>query len=406
MKTYSIETVAIGDELLTGKIADTNSQYVSGKLFETGFAVQKATVIPDRNEVIKATLLECAERCDFVFCFGGLGPTSDDLTAQCAADLLDCTLKIYEPALEKLIQLYQLRNREVTPQARKQVFYPEKATPYFNSKGMAPGFKMALKSCTFFFFPGVPVEMKAIFEEAVLPQLTALVQNDKLSFYTFRCMGIFESDLQRLMDPIEAALPKTAWLGYRTVYPENHLTLYWKGEISNFEKFKGDIRKLLGSVCYSEKNEEIESLIVHELKSRKLKIAFAESCTGGLTAQRLTRIPGCSEVLWAGLTPYQYQAKNQILGLDLENAEEAISMECSVKLAERLLKFSGVDLVATVTGRIEKEVCDLYLVVRGQGKILPLEFKLAPRNRYELQWGASSYLLNLIREYLKDYSSS
>lgn len=400
-----IETLAIGDELLTGKISDTNSTFISKELFSLGLSVQKTTLILDRDEDIEKTILEISKRADYAICFGGLGPTSDDRTVDCVSKILKCQKTLHEPSYERLKELYATRKREVTSQALKQVYYPALAKPLSNSKGMAPGFEIKIDRCVFYFLPGVPVEMKAIFNEHILETFSKVSTQHKLEkvfSHTWRCMGIFESDLQKLMDPVEESLPENAWLGYRTVFPENHLTLYYRAneKKEDWNTLVEKIGRLTRSFSYSENNEELEQVIVKTLIEKKMTIAFAESCTGGLCSQRLTRVMGCSKVLWGGVNLYQFSSKNNLLDLDIQNAQDAMSLETSNLLAEKIKQISKCSIAVSITGALEeKDMSKIYMVILGDKKI-EKEMTLAPRSRYELQWGASSQVLNLVKELL------
>jgi nicotinamide-nucleotide amidase len=400
-----IETLAIGDELLIGKISDTNSTFISNQLFALGLSVRQTTLILDREEDIEKTLLEISKRADYAVCFGGLGPTSDDRTVECVAKLANSKKIMHNPSYERLKELYTLRKREITPQALKQVYYPELARPLSNSKGMAPGFEIKIGNCVFYFLPGVPTEMKAIFQDhmyEIFSKVSGQHKLEKVFSHTWRCMGIFESDLQKLMDPIEEQLPKNAWLGYRTVFPENHLTLYYRAqkESEDFNPIKEKMSRLVRSFSYSEKNEELEQVIVNTLIDKKKTIAFAESCTGGLCSQRLTRVIGCSKVLWGGLNLYQFSSKNSLLDLDIQSAQDAMSLETSNMLAERIKQISKCSIAVSITGALEENgMSKIYMVILGDKKI-EREMTLAPRSRYELQWGASSQVLSLVKELL------
>lgn len=407
-----IETLAIGDEILAGNISDTNSTFVAESLLGSGFFLLRQTVIPDDERAIIDTIKEISDRADIVVCFGGLGPTSDDKTAGCVANILGLGLVAHEPSKEKLARFYQKRNRVLTTHALKQVNYPKGSQPISNSKGLAPGFRAPLSNCHFYFLPGVPEEMKAMWEEWILPDIITRVAPDRerVLIHRWRCIGIHESELQHVLDPMEAVLPKGSTLGYRTVFPENHVTLYFRGSGQSCDRVLDDLRRkiteLLRQWCYTETDEELEHIVGKELAQRQWKIAIAESCTGGLAIQRLTRIAGASDYVWGGCTVYQLDAKKKLLGLKLDREEKAVSQECSYRLAESLKLVSGCEITAAVTGYMgptggtpQDPVGTLYLCVLGDRR---LERRLLQtgRSRDQTQWGASAQLLNLIRLYI------
>jgi nicotinamide-nucleotide amidase len=406
-----IETLAIGDEILTGKISDTNSTFVANAFFAAGFRLTATSVVLDDLTEMKRALLEASTRADIVVVFGGLGPTSDDKTAECVASLLNCKLAIHEPSRVKMERYYESRKLTVTSHALKQVLYPETAVPLPNLNGMAPGFRCQLGKATFFFHPGVPSEMRKMFTESVVPYVKerAGVVGEIVA-QTWRCLGIGESDVQGRMDAVEAELPKSAWLGYRTKFPENHLTLYANKDQEEGERNKIALRigQILAPWSYSDENRELEEIISTELSKRHWTIAFAESCTGGMTVQRMTRLPGASAIVWGGTVVYQIPAKQSLLNVNLPTKEDSVSERCSRELAERMLSLSGCDVAASITGWLgpdggteQDRVGTLYTHVVGKpetGIRAAARIVQGVRSREENQWAASTYLLNEIRK--------
>ncbi len=407
-----IETIAIGDELLTGKISDTNSTFVAGELFSLGAVVSRQTVIPDQVEVIKRQLDESSRRAQMVICFGGLGPTTDDLTVDCVAELLGGGVTVHPGQKEKLIALYQKQNRPVDETALRQVRYPKKSEPIGNTVGLAPGFRCELGNCIFFFVPGVPGEMRGMVRTAVKETATQLLgkSGEPLHSHFWRCVGIWESQLQTLMNPLERELPQGAWLGYRTTYPENQLSLYYrqgKGEsLEPFLTMQQKIREAVAPYAYTECYDSLEATVVQLLIDKKRSIALAESCTGGLVTHRLTRIPGCSDVVWGGAAVYQLGAKEILLGVRCETEDAAVSAVCSRQLAEAVKNRSGCPLAAAITGYMGPEPDGtetnpsgtIFTAVVGEGNALREErFVLTRPDRQARQWGASTLLLDQIR---------
>jgi nicotinamide-nucleotide amidase len=405
----NIETVAIGDELLVGKISDTNSQFVAKQLFASGLRLSRETVCADDMADMTRVLLDCSQRAKAVVVFGGLGPTSDDKTAECAAQILKCKIVEHGPSKEKLFSFLKKRGREVTPATLKQILYPEAAQVIPNPKGLAPGFFFQLGECSLFFLPGVPMEMEAMVLETVLPEIKKIFQVQKLWSHAWRCLGIHESQLQEAMNPIEKKLPPGCYLGYRTSFPENHLTLYWPEErgLESYQDFQLEVRHILKPWAYTEGDRELEQVVVEELIKQNKSIALAESCTGGLTLQRLTRVSGASKVVWGGLATYQIAAKDKMLGVKLSNSDEAVSQKCSSDLASQLKKLAGCDVAGAVTGYMgptasEKDpVGTVYLSVSGK-KLVEKKVVVPTGDRFRAQWGASSYLLHLILQVLAE----
>ena len=409
------ETLAIGDELLTGKVTDTNSTFIAGELFQLGIRLHRSTVVADDEEEMIDALNTIAGRCKVAVVFGGLGPTSDDKTAAVVAKLIGAKLVQHAPSLTRLNQFMAERKREVTATNLKQVLYPDKGRAILNPVGLAPAFCVQLKECRLYFMPGVPLEMKGIWNETVKKEVAELHHSSgavSVKHHGWRLLGIPESEVQRLMDPVEALLPKGAWLGYRTHFPENHLVLYVSSATAQadsvFQTFRVKIAPLVAPFVYSEQEKELEVLIHEALKEQKLTLALAESCTGGLASSRLTRYPGLSDHYWGSEVVYMRQAKNDLFGLGLTHDEQTVSAETTQRLAEALFKKSQASITAAITGYLgptggtaESPVGTVFTYVKkgnyGQGA----RFQLALRDRERAQWGAATYLFHEILKSLR-----
>ncbi len=415
MNLFSIETLAIGDELLTGKIADTNSAFVGQVLFENGFRLSRQNVIPDEKKSIQSSIQEISKRAKVAVCFGGLGPTSDDITAVCVAELLGVSLETNEAAKNRLIEYLTARKRQVTEHTMKQVVIPRGADVIANQVGLAPGFSFSYQGCRFFFLPGVPDEMKPMFTESVLRSLISLAPaQGQVENFLWRCIGIVESEMQRLMVPIEKSLPEGMWLGYRTRFPENYLYLYCMEEDEAVRKqklseWKSKIEPLVAAFCYGNAERDLEEWVFDLLKKNQMKVVLAESCTGGLVAHRLTHVPGASDWVWGGFVSYQIEAKEKMLGVVLKESSDAVSAECTLALANNALLKSGCDVALGITGYMGPSggtancpVGTVFIAVTNRaGKIHQEKIELPPRPRATLQWGASSFALNALRKSLK-----
>lgn len=409
-----LETIAIGDEILAGKISDTNSTFVAEELFLKGLRLQRQTVIPDVCEAIETALRQAAKSATAVICFGGLGPTSDDKTAAVVAGILRCDLVEDSASLERLKNYYAERGRELTSQGRKQVLYPRSAEVLPNLQGMAPGFTLRLGECQLFFLPGVPREMRAMFMSSVLPQILAKCAGSSSALFhrTWACLGIAESDLQRLMDPVESELGTAGWLGYRTRFPENHLTLYVlqtepKAE-QVFATFSQRLRQLLGPYAYGEDGATLESLVIARLAALGKHLVVAESCTGGAVSARLTLVPGASRVFWGGGVVYRRESKAAIFDVNPDTELAAVSESCSEQLATESLGKSGADFSLAVTGYLgptggteHDPIGTIYCAVGRRvagcsGAVRTLRVVLPPRDRGELQHGAVCHALRFL----------
>ena len=401
-----IETLAIGDELLTGKIADSNSAWVGSQLFAHGLRLSQTHSVADDRLAIQQVLEELSTRADRVLVFGGLGPTTDDMTVETVAQWLGCQAVEHEPSKKRLIENYKRRGRELNPHSLRQVRYPKDCTVYSNSVGMAPGFGCQKSGCHFYFLPGVASEMKAIFSEHIVGAIVqGLKEVDKILTRQWNCIGVAESDLQTAVYGIEQKLPKGCWLGYRTTFPENHLTLYCQGAGASdyLEQFGPLIEQCVRKWSYSD-GASLEQVVVDGFLAKKKRLVLVESCTGGLAAQRITQIPGASDMLWGGLATYQLAAKDRILGVQVKSGEEAVSADCSRRLAEAALKLSDCDVAAALTGWAgptggteSDPVGTVYLCVASiSGECLQERRVIRWKSRWDTQWGGASHLLHAI----------
>jgi nicotinamide-nucleotide amidase len=284
------------------------------------------------------------------------------------------------------------------------VLYPSKTEPLPNPRGMAPGFHCKFEGCDFYFLPGVPSEMDVMFDESVLPRLGS----GNLLARQWKCLGVWESELQNAMDPVDAQLPPSMWLGYRTRFPENHLTLYAQGDPEAFAKMGDRIAGLVEKWTYTETGDELEALVLKELEASNRKLALAESCTGGLIAQRLSSIPGASGHFWGEYTVYTREAKEVMLGVTVSSEAETVAAATSRRLAEAAsLKCGSVG--AAVTGYLEPgggnerdPVGMIYWCVAEDGQAAIEErIHLPPRDRKIQAWGASTYVLHSILTHLR-----
>lgn len=407
--SFSIETLAIGDEILTGAIADTNSAFVGAQLMALGHRLDRETAIEDNEAIIGATLKARSEKARVLVVFGGLGPTSDDRTVDAVCAVIGGKPTLHAPSQRNIEEAYRERKQPLNPHALKQALYPDNATPLPNSVGMAPGFHAKIGGCDCYFLPGVPLEMQAIFQEHAVKHMQALsgFQNAAvLRTRIWKCIGIFESQLQMVMDPVEAILGEDAILGYRTHFPENHLTLYFRGQDeAKFQDLSGRIEKVLAPWCFARTSDSMEELVFQGLKEKGLRLALAESCTAGLVANRLSAISGASEVLWGGVTVYQPDAKKKLVGVEVATADWAVSAECTRRLAEGIRAVSGVEVSAAITGYLgpkdggpAKPAGTLFLcAIDSRGQVKAKELRVNAKDRQRAQWGAATHLLDLIR---------
>lgn len=295
-----IEILCTGDELLNGTIADTNSPFFMARLFELGGTVARTTVVGDVREEITSALREVSARADLVLVSGGLGPTADDLTAECAAEAAGVPLVEDPRALEAIKARFARRNLEVTPNNARQARVPRGAEVVLNPVGSAPMFIVTLGRCTLFFLPGVPREYRALVEGEVLPRVRALLERQPgrmaRAARTLKTVGLAESHLDARVEPIAARHPRIR-VGYRTHAPENHLKLVADAPTREeaaaaLSAVEQECRVALGDHVFGADADELAAVVASRLRERRETVAVAEGFTGGLLAQLLTGVGG------------------------------------------------------------------------------------------------------------------
>lgn len=350
----SAEIVAVGSEMLLGELVDTNSAWISQRLAALGVGIYRHTTVGDNKDRIVTAIKEAAARSDLVLTTGGLGPTSDDLTNECLALVAGRKMVEYPEARKHVDEMFRRFGRKPTPSNYKQVLFPEGSELIPNPRGTAMGALLQLDDALVATFPGVPMEMKGMFEETVEPLIKSRSQGSIVS-RTLWFTGIGESALaERVQDFLDASDPTVAPLAgqgkvrlrvtTRAATPED--------AEKKIEPVAEEILSRLGEFYFGEDDETLESSVGQLLKNRGATLALAESCTGGLLAKRLTDAPGSSAYFTEGLVTYSNEAKEHLLGVAHETMMEygAVSEAVAKEMAEGARKISGSDYGLSVTG--------------------------------------------------------
>jgi len=414
MTAPTVEFLVTGDEVMKGLIADTNTQITAAKLYPLGLSLRRTTVVGDRAEDIRKALLEIGARADFCIVSGGLGPTSDDLTAACAAEAAGVPMRTYEPWLDHLKRRWaKIRPNEIMPANNlRQAEVPESAEVLGNPEGSAPAFALRIERCLFFFLPGVPVEHHRILDEMVLPRLVAATGNAVLRSRILHCYGVTESKLDEMVSGIREAHPEVRF-GFRTKFPENHLSLAALAADAataeaNLSRVERKCREVLGPLVYGQDGATFAQVVGEELARRGETVCCAESCTGGLLTQMLTEVPGSSKWTLGAFVTYSNGLKESALGVPRELLERhgAVSEPVVRAMADGARERSGATWSAAITGvagpdggTAEKPVGTVWLGLSGpSGTTAKRVHYRGDRGRVRLQ---SAYgALQLLREAL------
>lgn len=328
------EILTIGREILDGRVIDTNRVFLALELKKIGIVPRYSQSVDDDEERIQEAFAIAASRSNIILVTGGLGPTSDDMTIEVFAKFLNRSLFTHEQAKATLLKRLEKMGRLPNESHLKQVMIPTGAEPLENKAGTAPGVYYHQADQHWFFLPGVPREMKLLFEESVKPKLP-----QGLDYHSVQFLSQFtlEADLNQKLMSFQKSLPKNIELSFQTRFPENLIGLHGEGEA--FFVLLEELRKLIGPLCVAESQDRgdllsLEELVLEKFKKQSARITTVESCTGGQVYQRLTAIPGASAVMWGAFGVYDNEAK-LALGLSLETLKKhgAVSAEVAQELA-------------------------------------------------------------------------
>ncbi|HUA35695.1 MAG TPA: competence/damage-inducible protein A [Candidatus Binataceae bacterium] len=351
--------MSTGDEITTGKIVDTNANYLADKLAEIGIdLVSVITVgdVPDRLEWAWRTAIGLG---DIVISTGGIGPTADDLTTETVARLAGKKLWRDEASVEHMKRLFATINRVMPENNLKQALFPEGAEIIQNPLGTAPGFRLPITvgahSSQLIVLPGVPREMKPMMENTVIPWIRANRGTDTVfAVRIFQTFGISESGLDAAVEGL--IKPEEARVSFRASFPQISLRILVEGKPGEaerkLEELAARVRAKVADHIYAEGETTMEEVVGNLLSEKNLTLAVAESCTGGLIGHRITNIPGSSKYLIADLVTYSNEMKEGLLGVSRDTLVKfgAVSEECVREMAAGARKCAGASIAVATSG--------------------------------------------------------
>ena len=374
-----IAILTIGDELLNGDLADTNTAAISRQLIENALPVREASTIGDSAVDIAAALRRLAESHDAVIATGGLGPTEDDRTAKAAAMAFDRSYSLNDKALLQIRARFQEWQREMHPRNEKQAMLPGRSTVIANNNGTAPGFHLQHNQTDLYFLPGVPREMLTMLNEYVVPSLLKRFPDPPMRCQ--RTLGVFGLPEPTVESRINRnVLPEGVELAFNVESPVVQVKLRSKGDDAQrlVDRAELAVRKALGHYVFGIDNDTLAGSTARLLSTAGLTISLAESCTGGLIAQLLTDQPGASAFLERSIVSYANTAKTDCLkvGQEILDRHGAVSPECAEAMANGVRSAARTDIGLAVTGiagpdggTADKPVGTVYLaMISPQGK--------------------------------------
>ncbi len=403
------EIIAVGSELLTPDRLDTNSLFLTEELNRLGIEVVRKTVVGDDRELLSAAFRDALDRVPLVISSGGLGPTEDDLTREAVADLLARKLHRNDEILLAIQGRFRSFGREMPEVNVRQAMVPEGAEPLDNPGGTAPGLWIEEKGRMIALLPGPPRELKPMFLEKIVPRLARRVSGVRLFHRDLRVAGMGESHVEQRIAPIYKRYGDV----HTTVLAspgeiQIHLRM-WTDDSAYAEKTLKEIVEgiqiALGDRIFSARGESLEEVVARQLTLNTATIATAESCTGGLLAQRLTSIAGSSSYFLGGVVSYSNELKTAWVNVPTEliQSKGAVSAEVATALADGIRRHVGSTLGVGITGIAgpgggseEKPVGTVHIALAHAGGVKEIG-RIYPGDREAVRWQAAQIALDLVR---------
>lgn len=405
------ELISVGTEILLGDILNTDAQFLSIELARLGISVIHQSTVGDNRERLLAQLKEAADRSDIIILSGGLGPTPDDLTKEVCCEFFGKKMFLHEPTVEKIKTYFSTKGMEMAQNNLKQAMLPKDCVIFPNDNGTAPGMAIEKDGVHILVLPGPPRELKPMFRNCAVPYLMQFSDRIIVS-HNIRTFGIGESLMaERVNDLFDAENPTVA------PYAKDGEALLrvtamarTKEEAENLCKpVINEIKNRLDGFVYGVDYTCIEEAVIEKLKEKHMKVATAESCTGGLIAKRITDVPGASEVFDCGIISYANEIKHRVLGVSEDDLNKygAVSEPVARQMAQGALNVSGADIAVSVTGiagpdsdSTNKPVGLVYIGLADRDNVWVRELRTSRKDRSYNRYVSASNALNMIRLYI------
>lgn len=407
------EIISIGSEILKGQITDTNANFIAQKLTKLGIDLEHISAVSDNPESLSSTLKLALQRSGLIITTGGLGPTEDDITYQTIARALNLKLIKYPEAEKNLKRILKKINTTLSPSNLKQVYLPEGAKIIINQYGTAPAMILEKDNKIICSFPGVPHEMKRLIEENLIPYLKekfppSMIKKAK----TLKITGLGESSVNELIrDYINKktnfsfgiyANPEDIQVQITTQTPTE------KETDKLLQSSVNQLKKILGNYVYGTDKQSLEEIVGNLLMNRKLKVAVAESCTGGMLGEMITRIPGSSEYFQGGVISYNARVKEDLLKVPPEVIRKygEVSRQVAKSMAEGVRRCCQSNVGISITGIAgpggateKKKVGLVYMALADNKKTITQKHQLFG-DRQLIRLRSARRALNMLRMYL------
>jgi nicotinamide-nucleotide amidase len=410
MKLTQAYIITIGDELLIGQTIDTNSAWIAQRLNALGIDMLRRVAVADEKKAIVGALDEALAVADIILLTGGLGPTADDITKPLLCEYFGGKLVINEKVLEHVKAIFTRRKRPFLDRNMAQAEVPDVATVLFNRMGTAPGMWFEKNGKVVIAMPGVPFEMEAIMQDEVLPRLKERYKRGAIVHRTTITAGEGESFIAEQIKDLEAALPPHIKLAYLPGPGVVKLRLTGRGEDEALlRKEVAQLQDLfaerLEKIVVVKEDKLLEQVLAVNLLERKLFVGLAESCTGGLIAEKLTNIPGASNFFMGSIVSYLPPVKERVVGVPGELIAKygVVSSEVAAAMAAGAKNTLGTDIGFGVTGVLSPSddypvpAGTIWMAVADKDRVVTKEFLFHYDRKRNKEMAAQNGLLLMLR---------
>jgi competence/damage-inducible protein CinA-like protein len=403
------EIIAVGSELLTPDKIDTNSLFLTEELNKLGIEIVRKTVVGDDRTLLLEAFRDAVNRVPLTIASGGLGPTEDDLTRETVAELLGRRLVRNDAIVRAIEARFRSFGRVMPDTNIRQAMVPEGAEPLDNPRGTAPGLWLEDRERTIALLPGPPRELKPMFREQILPRLQRRISSVRMYHRELRVTGLGESHVDSLAGPVYTRYPEVQTTVLASPGEvQIHLRM-WTEDSAHADALFADIERgldlALTDRIFSRDSSPLEEVVAHELLKQNATIAAAESCTGGLFAERLTTIAGSSAYFLGGVVCYSNEMKTAWADVPPEMiaAKGAVSTEVAIALADGIRRRVGSTLGVGITGIAgpgggseEKPVGTVHIALASASAMRERALRL-PGDREMVRLQASQAALDMVR---------
>ncbi|NSW83083.1 MAG: competence/damage-inducible protein A [Syntrophothermus sp.] len=406
--------ISTGTELLLGDVVETNSVFISRRLASMGIRVVGKSVVGDSRSSLEKAFKLGLEIADIVIATGGLGPTRDDLTKEVACGVMGCSLELRPEEVARIREFFKRRNRDMPESNLRQAMFPPEARVLSNPRGTAPGMFLEKDGRTVILLPGPPREMQPMFSEEVEPLLRQKL-GEKTGLVKTRVIKVIGPGESKVEEMIKEFLdePRGVSIALLAEEGEIHVRITCEGEDheqveTRLAALETGLVKTLGQNVFGYDNDTLAAVVSCMLRERGLRVAFAESCTGGLLAKMVTDLPGSSNIFWGGVVSYSNEAKIRILGVSPSTLASfgAVSPETAGEMAQGIRSRSGADIGIGITGIAgpdggtpEKPVGLVYMGLADANRVLTKELRLTG-GRESIRTLTAKSALDWLRRYL------